>query len=81
MLESLIRLVRGEPGHRPYSQLADEELVDRYATARARIEGQWSTARDAVVECNQLMAEWERRHGELVTLEERARRLDETREE
>lgn len=81
MLDRLVRFVRGEPANRPFSHLSDEELVDRYTTARARIEGSWSNARDAIVVCNQLMAEWERRHDELVSLENRVQQLEETRQE
>lgn len=81
MLKHLIRLVRGEPDNRLYSNLSDEEIVDRYATVRARIEGSWSHKRHSFVVCNQLMAEWEQRHDELVSLENSAARLDETRQE
>ena len=80
-MDRLIRLVRGEPAHRPYGELSDEAIVERYAAARARVGESWGDGRDAFVTCNHLMAEWERRHDELVSLEARAERLDEAEQE
>lgn len=77
MFDRLIRLVRGEPAHRPYEHLADEDIVERYVAAQTRLEESWAGSGDAVVTCNHLMAEWERRHDELVSLEARAERLEE----
>jgi hypothetical protein len=80
MFERLMEFLGFEdPSDRPFSDLSDEEVVDRYARARLRLDSdEWrDVGQDAITECNLLMEEWETRHGGLQELDVRAERREE----
>ncbi|MDG5775290.1 hypothetical protein VB773_10395 [Haloarculaceae archaeon H-GB2-1] len=67
-----------EPSNRPYSDLSDDEIIDRYARARLQLAGdEWNdVGQDVITETNHLMQEWETRHSGLQTLDALAERRE-----
>lgn len=59
------------PIDRPYEDLSDEEIIQRYSEIRNRLEnGGWhSVSPHMITECEHLMAEWEHRDESLEQLD------------
>lgn len=67
------------PSNRPYEELPDEEIVERYVRARIKLEdgSPMETKRELITRCNHLMEEWEWRHGGLTEFDRRANEVEE----
>jgi hypothetical protein len=80
MFDRLRRLFgREREGSRPYERLEPEEIVEQYARGRARVGSDgWSGAPPGtVMQCRELIDEWERRGYDPNVLDEAADRVEE----